>query len=233
MMDSTIDPSASDSPHIEGPQPSHSDLPFACEVVALRAERPQDPWQNIREILLDSAAETKVSEVSSILRKTGCLGGPDDNLTGSGATIAGVFQRPESNTDTVPPIDTKEKLTRTEQALFQSLLLEHNLIPMLAVLHQVETESVSYGHSNERTSGFIQRVQHLEKYDPAWEQNTKQTKTEVHFDWAEHMNWIVPVGGGDRYELTGKGRRLRKQLGHLQPEDWEETAEQDSLPGTE
>jgi len=233
MKRSPIDPSASDSPHIKGPQPLHSDLPFACEILTLRAKRPHEPWKEIRETLIEVASKNKVGEVSSILRKLGCLGGPDDNLTGAGATIAGVFQRPNSDSDTVPPIDTKESLTSTEQALFQSLLLEHNPVPMLAVLHQVETESVSCGNSSERASGFIRRVQHLENYEPTWTENTKQTKSEVHFDWAEHINWIVPAGNSDRFELTSKGRQLRKQLGHLQPEDWEVSTEQDSLPGTE
>lgn len=233
MKGSTIDPSAPDSPHIKGPQPLHSDLPFACEILTLRAERPQVPWREIREVLLEAASKHKVGEVSSILRKLGCLCGPDDNLTGSGATIAGVFRRPESNSDTVPPIDTKESLTSTEQALFQSLLLEYDLVPMLAVLHQVETESVSCGNSSKRASGFIRRVQHLENYEPTWTENTKQTKSEVHFDWAEHIDWIVPAGNSDRYELTSRGRQLRKRLSHLQPEDWETSTEQDSLPGTE
>lgn len=232
MRHSTIDPSAPDSPHIKGPQPLHSDLPFACEVLALRAERPQEPWQEIRDMLLDVASKNKVEEVSSILRKLGCLGDPDNNLTGPGATIAGVFRRPDSNTDSVPPIDTKESLTSTEQALFQSLLLEHNLIPMLAVLNQVETESVSCGNSSDRTSGFITRVQHLENYDSTWKENTKQTKTEVHFEWAEHIGWIVPAGKGDHYELTVTGRQVRKQLDRFQLEDWEVSTEQDRLPGT-
>ncbi|WP_436347068.1 hypothetical protein [Natronorubrum sp. FCH18a] len=231
MRRSTLDPTAPDSPHIKGPQPLHSDLPFACEVLALRAERPQEPWQEVRESLLDAASKNKVEEVSSILRKLGCLSGPDDNLTGPGATIAGVFRRPDSNT--VPPIDTKESLTSIEQTLFQSLLLEHNPIPMLAVLNQVETESVSCGHSSDRTSGFIRRVQHLDNYDSTWKENTKQTKAEVHFDWAEHIGWIVPAGRGDHYELTVTGRQLRKRLNHLRPDDWEVSTEQDRLPGTE
>ncbi|WP_141211942.1 hypothetical protein [Halorubrum sp. Eb13] len=233
MKHSTIDPSAPDSPHIKGSQPLHSDLPFACEILALRAERPQEPWKEIRLELVEAASKNKVSEVSSILRKLGCLGGPDDNLTGTGATIAGVFRRPESDNNTVPPIDTKNSLTPTEQALFQLLLLEYDPIPMLAVLHQVETESVSCGNSVDRASGFIKRVEHLKNYEPTWTENTKQTKSEVHFDWAEHLDWIVPAGNSDRYELTNKGRQLRKRLSHLQPEDWVVSSQQNSLPGTE
>lgn len=233
MRHSTIDPSAPDSPHIKGPQPLHSDLPFACEVLAFRANRPQEPWQDVRDRLLNAASKNKVDEVSSILRKLGCFSEPDDMLTGNGATIAGVFRRPNSNTDTVPPIDIKESLTPTEQALFQSLLLEYNTIPMLAVLNQVETESVSCGNSTNRTSGFINRVHHLENYDSNWKENTKQTKAEVHFDWAEYIGWIVPAGKGGHYELTKSGRQIRKRLAHLRPEDWEVSTEQDRLPGSE
>jgi len=233
MKCSAVDPSSPDSPHIEGLQPSHCELPFACVVLALRAERPQDPWQDIRDTLHEHASENKVDEVASILRKLGCLADPDDTLTGSGATIAGVFEQSELDGENMSWINKKEALTSIERALFQSLLLEHDPIPMLAVLNQVETESVACGNSDARTAGFIDRVGYLANYDRTWKENTKETKTEVHFDWAEHLDWVVPAGSGNRYELTSTGRELRKQLDHLRPEEWTVPSEQNTLPGTE
>ncbi|MXR21411.1 hypothetical protein [Halobacterium bonnevillei] len=228
MSTPDFDPEASDSPHITGIQPTARFLEFAAEVLRLRWQHPDTKWDTLAGRISDAGiGKSKVKRVPKFLNKIGCLD-QDKSLTGSGAAIAETVRLGPQHTGNEASIGNKPYLTDAEQAMFRQQLFEHDWLPMLAVLNQVSVGDVTADFGGERADNFVDRLTHLTGYDESWGRGTKDTKSRVHFDWAERVGLIEETKTGT-LELTPLGSATNTRLQHLHHPDWPQSPEQGEL----
>lgn len=214
------DPTAPDSPHLTGAQPTWGDLPYACELIVEYWEAKDLAPNEVAECLESQGEPNKVRQLLTLFswEKLGILT-ETDGLAPNGIWLAYNFEPPtQQGLDGTAGLGSKQTLSPTEQALFQMLLFKRNWLPMLATINQLATEAVSRGETDRRAGDFRNRVGHLKGYQQVESINSWKKKAQAHFKWARYLD-LAYENPQDQLELTGFGQQLHEHLyQHYHPE---------------
>lgn len=212
-------PSAPDSPHLGGIQPTWRDLPFACDLVDALYDNQGREYQQIRDDFIEASGQSKVDQMKNFLGKVAIIDA-DNELLPNGVFLAEVYSpaSQEALIDTKQPA-IKDSLAPAEQTFWRTVLFDRDWIPMLATVNIVATRDVSTQETESRAEAFRQRCKHLEKYQSFESINTWKKKTQTHFAWLEQIG-LAQSGERDRFDLTDAGERLHERSQTLYHPDW-------------
>lgn len=214
-----FDPTAPDSPHLEGIQPTWRDLGFVCEVLNVVWERRSYSWNEIESKLHGRAGESKIQNTVSFLKKLDLLDS-EYRIHINGIWLANNFEpAPQSTISQGIQLGSKEILSDTERTIFRQLLFQYDTLPMLATIDLVSSETVSDKETEDRAVRYQERVEHLDKYDGGWSTGTWKKKAQAHFEWAKQLD-LARVDQKEELELTQMGEVLDQSLSHLYHPDW-------------
>ncbi|WP_302081061.1 hypothetical protein [Salinibaculum rarum] len=215
------DPTASDSPHLSGAQPTWGDLPYACELVKAHWDRSGETEEDIIEQVAIDAEQTKPSQIRTFLgsNKLGLLG-EDGSLRPQGMWLARNFESPsQQGLDGEPNVGAKETLSPVEQSLFGSLLFERNWVPMLATVNLLATEPVADTETEVRAEKFQMRIEHLDGYRNVDSINAWKKKVQAHLAWALHLDLAYETSHNE-LNTTGFGQQVHENLQTLYHPEW-------------
>lgn len=212
-------PSASDSPHLGGIQPTWRDLPYACELVATVYESQGKSFETLKDEFVDAGGKSKTDQMLNFLGKMGILGNEGETLP-NGVFLAEAYTPPdqESLGSSVRP-GVKAQLASSEQLIWKTLLFERDWLPMLATVNILATSEVSTHETESRAKEFQDRLDHLDKYQSFDSINTWKKKAQAHFGWAAYIG-LTTGGEHEQYELTNAGWNLHDNVREQYHPDW-------------
>lgn len=214
-----FDPTAPDTPHLEGVQPTWRDLGFACELTHVVWERRQTPWSQIEPKLYGRAGENKISQTIVLLKKLDILD-KEYRVSINGVWLANNFKStPQTTISQGIELGTKDDLSEVEQTIFCQILFQYDCLPMLAALDLISTQSISDKETEKRALSFKGHVSHLEKYDSEWEIGTWKKKSQVHFEWAKRTG-LASANDQGNLELTQLGEAIDNTIDYMYHPEW-------------
>lgn len=215
------DPTASDSPHLSGAQPTWGDLPYACELLHAHWEATGESKQKTTDQLASGGERNKVNQLMTLLGPEKlCLLSEHESLTPQAMWLARNFEPAnQQGLDGQPGLGAKETLSPTEQAVFGQLLFERNWVPMLATVNLLATTTVADTETDDRAEGFRNRVAHLDGYRNVESINSWKKKAQAHLAWTLHLNIAYEASHGE-LELTGFGQQVHENVHPDYHPDW-------------
>lgn len=214
------DPTATNSPHLSGAQPTWGDLPYICELLHKYWTVDNAP-EEVTSRLISRGKENKIKQIRTLCsqEKLGLLH-KDGSLSPTGIWIAQSFEEPsQQGLQDDLAIGTKDTLSSAEQALFGMILFDRDWLPMLATINLLATERVSTTETEARAQAFEQRISHLKGYQKVNSVNSWKKKAQAHFSWADSLD-IAYEDAQASLQLTGFGHRLHKHLQDGYHPDW-------------
>lgn len=215
------DPTAADSPHLVGAQPTWRDLPYACELLRYRWLNPGQEFETYKKELENGDKPNKVKQQVSLLgaEKLQLLG-PEGELTPNGIWLANQFDPADQSSLTGgPSLDRKQTLSPGERAIWQLVLFQRNWLPMLAAINQIVTTSVSQQETDKRATDFRNRVEHLDGYQSVSSINSWKKKVQVHLVWATYLG-IAERTSEDDFKPTSFATELHNRFEQFYHPDW-------------
>lgn len=212
-------PSASDSPHLGGIQPTWRDLPFACEIVAAVHDSQDESFETLKDGFVDAGGKSKTDQMINFLGKMRALGG-DGEMLPNGVFLAEAYTPPDQEAfgNSVRP-GLKTRLWSSEQFIWKTLLFERDWLPMLATVNILATREVPTNETDSRAKEFQDRLNHLDKYQSFDSINTWKKKAQTHFGWTA-CTGLATGGEHEQYELTDVGRNLHENVREHYHPDW-------------
>lgn len=213
------DPSDRDSSHLGGIQPTWGDLPYACELIKPFYDRPDRPFSDTRDLLVDNGQETKVRQILNFLNKLDVVN-EEYGLLPNGVWLAEAYQEPDQMTfESSMALGLKTELSPRESSVFKSILFDGNWLPMIATINQLATSSVSTKETSKRAEEFKDRLNHLAEYENYESINTWKKKAQTHFQWMEGLH-LAETNKYDELQLTDSGEFLHQQLQSCYRANW-------------
>lgn len=212
-------PSATESPHLGGIQPTWRDLPYACELVYAIHKLDTDSFEDITTEFVENNGKSKTEQTLNFLGKLGIIG-DDGVLLPNGVFLADAYTPAEQETlgrEIQPGV--KSCLSTSEQAFWKTLLFERDWLPMLATVNIVATREVSTSETESRAKEFKKRLNHLNEYQDYESINTWKKKAQTHFGWLEYIG-LAESNERDQYTLTEGGWDLHNHVHEQYHPDW-------------
>jgi hypothetical protein len=215
------DPTASDSPHLSGAQPTWGDIPYACELVKAHWDQSRTTEDDVVDQVIANGEKNKINQIMTLLgpNKLGLLS-ENSEVSPQGMWLARNFEPPsQKGIDGQTGIGVKKTLSPIEQSLFGSLLFERNWVPMLATINLLVTESVESAETEARAKEFQNRIEHLNGYQNVESINSWKKKVQAHLSWVLHLDIAYETSHGE-IDLTRFGQQIHENIRGLYHPNW-------------
>lgn len=207
------DPTASDSPHLSGAQPTWGDLTYACELLNAHWDATEESKEEVSVRLASEGERNKVNQLMTLLgpEKLRLLT-EDRTLSLQGLWLTRHFEPAnQQGIDGQPGLGAKETLSSTEQTVFGQLLFERNWVPMLATVNLLATTTVADTETDDRAEGFRDRTNHLDGYQNVKSINSWKKKAQAHLSWVLHLG-LADQTRHSELDLTDFGRQVHERV---------------------